>query len=527
MKDKLKLTKTKLTFLILLLVIIALGTTYAILTWASSNTSIAGNTKCFKVDYIKGQDINFGSITSGTGLVAQTSFNKDEAVSTTLTISRNADCDICGTGTIYANITASIDLSKGGLSYKVYKDNEELKTGSITKTGVNTLYDNFDIKYTTTNTYTIYFYLDANKIDNNYLKTNFTGKIYAEAKSTKEICKIDTLPTLLSTVTDKYNNGTKTSVTTAGGEAITQASSVGLMQDSFGNIRYYGANPNNYVTFNGEESGWRIIGVFDTEDENGNKSKRIKLIRATSIGNYSWDNKDTSTGAEGDRGKNDWTTARLMKLLNPSTVYETDSNDNGNGQSLYWNSQSGTCFSGQNNATTSCDFTSNGLTDNAKNQIDKVKYYLGGISAPSEVVSGYYADDYYNFERETTIYTGRSISWVGYIGLMYPSDYAYATDLSVCTNDGFYYNNDTTNCTKKDWLLPASTTWTITPYALNYFAEFNVAWADAVNADGFYGGRIGVYGVWYADGILPVLYLNPNIQIVNGTGTQSDPYIIQ
>ena len=110
---------------------------------------------------------------------------------------------------------------------------------------------------------------------------------------------------------------------------------------------------------------------------------------------------------------------------------------------------------------------------------------------------------------------------------MYPSDYAYATDLSVCTNDGFYYNNDTTNCTKKDWLLPASTTWTITPYALNYFAEFNVAWADAVNADGFYGGRIGVYGVWYADGILPVLYLNPNIQIVNGTGTQSDPYIIQ
>lgn len=189
MKDKLKLTKTKLTFLILLLVIITLGTTYAILTWASSNTSIAGTTKCFKVNYTKGQDINFGSATSGTGLEAQTSFNKDEAVSTTLTISRNADCDICGTGTISANINSSIDLSSGGLSYKVYLGSSEVNSGSITTTGVNTLYDNFDIKYTTTNTYTIYFYLDASKINNDYLNTNFTGTIYAEAKSTNEICE--------------------------------------------------------------------------------------------------------------------------------------------------------------------------------------------------------------------------------------------------------------------------------------------------------------------------------------------------
>lgn len=184
MKDKLNLTKTKLTVLILLLVIIALGTTYAILTWASSNTSIAGSTKCFQVDYTKGQDINFTD-----GLAAQTSFNKDEAVSTTLTISRNADCDICGTGTISANINSSIDLSSGGLSYKVYLGSSEIKSGSITTTGVNTLYDNFDIKYTTTNTYTIYFYLDADKISNDYLSTNFTGTIYAEAKSTNEICE--------------------------------------------------------------------------------------------------------------------------------------------------------------------------------------------------------------------------------------------------------------------------------------------------------------------------------------------------
>ena len=511
MKDKLKLTKTKLTFLILFLIIIALGTTYAILTWASSNTSIAGNTKCFKVDYIKGQDINFGSITSGTGLVAQTSFNKDEAVSTTLTISRNADCDICGTGTISANITASIDLSKGGLSYKIYKDNEELKTGSITKTGVNTLFEDFNIS-SESSQFTIYFYLDSKKINNDYLQTNFTGKIYVEAKSTKYICSTTT-PTLVNKVTDLYTNATKTSVTTAGGEAITQASSVGLMKDSFGNIRYYGANPNNYVTFNGETAGWRIIGIFDTEDENGSKSKRIKLIRATSIGDYSWDNKNTSTGAKNAYGKNDWTTARLMKLLNPSTVYEADSNDNGNGQSLYWNKTSGTCFKNQNNATTSCDFTSTGLTDTAKNQIDKVKYYLGGSSTNQ----GLYADDYYNFERGTTVYTGRSTSWNGYIGLMYPSDYVYATDLSVCTKDGYNYNNDTTNCTGTDWLFNSSNIWLISPNSSGSSGAFSV------DSSGFVYGNGGVY---YSYRVRPVAHLKSSTQIVNGTGTQSDPYQI-
>ena len=513
MKDKLKLTKTKLTFLILLLVIIALGTTYAILTWASSNTSIAGNTKCFKVDYTKGQDINFGSITSGTGLVAQTSFNKDEAVSTTLTISRNKDCDICGTGSISANITASIDLSKGGLSYKVYLGSSEVKSGSITKTGVNTLYDNFDIKNTTSTTYTIYFYLDSNKINNDYLQTNFTGKIYAEAKSTNEICK-NNIPTFVNNITDKYNNGTKNQVTTAGGEAITQVVSEGLMQDSFGNIRYYGANPNNYVTFNGESAGWRIIGIFDTEDENGNVSKRIKLIRATSIGNYSWDNKNTSTGAEDELGKNDWTTARLMKLLNPSTVYTTDSNDNGNGQSLYWNKTSGTCFSGQNNATTSCDFTSTGLTSQAQSQIDKVMYYLGGTSS----YQGLYADDYYNFERGTTVYSGRQTPWNGYIGIMYPSDYVYATDLSVCTKDGYNYNEDTTNCTGTDWLFNSSNTWLISPFSIASFYAFGVLSS---------GGVVANYAFDYY-GVRPVAYLKSSTQIVNGTGTgtQSDPYII-
>ena len=144
---------------------------------------ISGTTKCFKVNYTRGQDINFTD-----GLVAQTSFNKDEAVYTTLSVSKNINCDICGKGSISVNINSSIDLSSGGLSYKIYQGTNEVKSGSITNTGITTLYDNFDIQEINSITFTIYFYLDASKINNNYLQTSFTGKIYAEAKSTNEIC---------------------------------------------------------------------------------------------------------------------------------------------------------------------------------------------------------------------------------------------------------------------------------------------------------------------------------------------------
>ena len=69
------------------------------------------------------------------------------------------------------------------------------------------------------------------------------------------------------------------------------------MQDVGGNLRYYGANPNNYIYFNCSDYNnqssstcetWRIIGVFDG---------KLKLIRSGSIGTYAWDNKNTSSGA--------------------------------------------------------------------------------------------------------------------------------------------------------------------------------------------------------------------------------------
>src|SRR5574344_1446237 len=54
------------------------------------------------------------------------------------------------------------------------------------------------------------------------------------------------------------------------------------------NLRYYGATPNNYISFNGEL--WRIIGVMNNmSDGDGNTGlSLVKIVRNESFGNYNY-----------------------------------------------------------------------------------------------------------------------------------------------------------------------------------------------------------------------------------------------
>ena len=277
--------------------------------------------------------------------------------------------------------------------------------------------------------------------------------------------------------------------------------------------RYIGSNPNNYVKFNDEL--WRIIGVFDVDNGTGTVEKRLKIIRNETIGNYSWDNKDTTTGAVNDNGKNNWPDARLNYLLNSDHDNETY------GGSLYWNRKSGTCYSGANNATVSCDFTSSGLTDNAKKMIDDAMWYLGGNSETndSSPVS------WYSYERGTKVYGDYSKNWVGKVGLIYPSDYGYATsggdsmNRTTClTNDLVHWaEDDKTDCKNNDWLLTKQYFWTISS---NY--GYNLV---------YYVGVTGFLNHLSANRsnhrVYPVVYLNSNVKIMSGTGTADLPYVLE
>ena len=312
---------------------------------------------------------------------------------------------------------------------------------------------------------------------------------------------------LSSYITNLYNNATKTAVIN---NSITYQYDPknSLMKDVGNNIRYYGASPNNYIYFNcsnysNQSSStcetWRIIGVFDG---------KIKLIRNESIGEYSWDNKNVSTGAENDYGKNDWTDARLMKLLNPG--YESKTT----GGSLYYNAKSGNCYSGQSNATKACNFTSTGIKNaTTRNLISDTIYYLGGHNSFSV-----YPNQIYEKERGTTVYSGRPTEWTGKIALAYPSDYGYAADLGKGSQNLNNYNNST--CTSNNWMkaiVAPNYGWLLTPRS----GIASNVWYVYSSGGVYYNSY-----VYNAYGVAPVLFLNSDANVKSGTGTSSDPYQI-
>ncbi len=272
------------------------------------------------------------------------------------------------------------------------------------------------------------------------------------------------------------------------------------------NLRYVGANPCNYVTFNGETAGWRIIGILNTPE-----GQRLKLIRANLIGSYSWDNKASGTGSStSSYGSNDWTDSALKEVLNNGT---------------YYNRTSGTCPSGSNGATTSCDFTSNGLTEEAKNQIDTITWNLGGTASYSSSSNGL-ASHWYTYERGTTVYSGRPTEWQGKVGLMYPSDYGYATsggstsNRTSCLNKELYHwdSSSYSDCKNNDWLYTGTTQWTLAPNSSYSYPVFYVYSTGYVSYSSNNANNQNV--------VRPSVYLLSEMSILSGEGTPESPYEI-
>ena len=274
--------------------------------------------------------------------------------------------------------------------------------------------------------------------------------------------------------------------------------------------RYIGANPNNYVKFNDEL--WRIIGVFDVDDGTGKIEKRLKIVRAEPIGGYSLDNKNTSTGADSSYGTSDWPNARLTYLLNEGHEAEA------NGGSLYWNRKSGTCYSGSNNATVSCDFSSIGLTDDAKSFMAAAKWYLGGSSTYDDITTLIL----YARERGNIVYNGRVTSWTGKVGLIYPSDYGYATsggtstERTTCLTSDIYNWGWPSDCSHNDWLVSGSIYWSISPLTSDSYNGFRM---------GYTGGVSYAYA-YFNSNVWPTVYLKSTINITSGTGSSTDPFIL-
>ena len=497
---------------VLVITIIVSGTYALYKAQLSKNIGVNTTTHglAYYINYVKGTDITAATLNPSTSYEGGASsdiefWKKDDSY------------DIYGKIDLTVNTIGTNLSNSPALKYAVVNNGNVLKEGSLkgTTSGSKvTILKNLYLEQTK-QIYTVYVWLDNSEELGNISNESLSISVDCTASLQKE-------PTAADTIISLYTSAAKV---TATNNSITYntAPSVSLMNDRLGgtttsldggNIRYYGASPNNYIYFNCSDYSnqtsstcetWRIIGVFDG---------KLKLIRGSQIGKYSWDNKNTSTGAEDNYGKNDWTTARLMKLLNPRDYYKVDSNDNNLGQSLYYNSASGKCYSGQNNATVDCDFTSTGIkNDETRNMIAETTYYLGGWNSYSV-----YPNEIYEYERGTTVYTGRPPTWPGKIALAYPSDYGYAADLNQCKDKTLYYYDNST-CTSNNWMKAilgtSSHGWLLTPYSGHSYYAWHVR----------SGGNVYSYLAYGAYGAVPVLSLSSELGIESGgDGSSSNPY---
>ena len=334
------------------------------------------------------------------------------------------------------------------------------------------------------------------------------------------------------------------------GKEITDTTQI-VTDDADNNIRYIGANPNNYVYFNCSDYSnqsdstcekWRIIGVFkNVTKEDGTKEDLVKIIKDDRLNNtgISWDYKKKGVGTSTyDYGSNDWTDSQLMMMLNPTDYlklgYTIDNNivKDSKGQAIYQNMGSyynGTSgckpakiVSGADFTCTSIDFTSTGLkNDLTRNAIESVVWNLGGTSNANSAI----ASHWYGYERGTKVYSGHATTWTGKVGLMYPSDYGYATsggsttDRTSCLATMLYYGgwNKSSDCYNNDYLYKSGyNQWTLVPDLLYSGYVFYVAW----------GGYVHNLDANSTDSsVRPAVFLKSNISITDvGIGTAESPY---
>ena len=340
---------------------------------------------------------------------------------------------------------------------------------------VNRLIDKVTLDVEDTVNYKLRLWLDFGDLEDEAKEALVGQQIFLALKinGIQNVNKIPTGADTLIKLTDNKDNSGLYTITHAKDSTL----QIGTNED-ITEYRYRGASPKNYVTFNNEV--WRILGVFPTDDGTGNIENRIKIIKDQSIGNQYWN----TTQVASTSTYNNWTGATLMKYLNGT----------------YYNSL---------------------INSNSIDMVDDVKYYLGGFNAVNSTIQ-----DMYSYERKTSgsgtyYYSTNPTSWTGKLGLMYASDYGYATE--NC-EDKLLYNSDTTKgiigCNSTNWLYNIKANeWLLNQYANSSTANTSVYYI--LNNGQIHGIASSINNSFSTR---PVLYLKPEVQITEGDGTSSNPY---
>lgn len=287
------------------------------------------------------------------------------------------------------------------------------------------------------------------------------------------------------------------------------ASDIGLIEDTTvdTNIRFKGSNPNNYINFNNEL--WRIVGIFNVQNsESTIMEKLVKIVREDSLGQYSWDS-SVNTVNNG-KGENDWSKADLMNELNNDYLSLNHNSDN----TTNW-------YNGENNAKNAVYNYNNNIKKEYQSLIESVVWNIGGWNSNNILLTNFNSktgidDGMYGKERGTKVYStktiARPVTWTGKIGLIYPTDYAFASEDAACKR----LNNK--ECANLNWLFKSSNYWTITHNKSN---ATNVWFVPSSNKSAF-DSKVAssAYDVY------PSLYLKSDTKILRRKGTKENPHLI-
>ena len=503
---------------VLLVTLILSGVTYAVLTWTSTKTNIGINTDCFTIDYTKGDnitgklklvDVNSSFITDDDGNEA---FLIQEGMGMSyINLGIKSTCNIEGYGSIYLNVTELSNTFKeggdsyGALGYAVLKNTSDLDDNNINITNLKDQeFELIDIQpitetgkirihveslsNTETNKYLIVIFIDSYSAGNDALSGVFKGNISAEATQGKY--------TFAMKISDMYNSSTKTPV--ENNKITYQYDQMhNLMKDVGDNIRYYGANPNNYIYFNCDDYSnqsdstcekWRIIGVFDG---------KVKIMRNEIVEELAWDY-DKNIDSSLTTSDSNWKTASLQVLLNTSYLNRTE-------DVTYYN------YSTSDGTISTIVKTSTmGIKDSTRGLISESMWYLRRWSS-----SSVFSDQIYNYERTTgVIPDDMSPTWKGKIAIPYSSDYGYAADFNQCTESLYVYNF----CKRNNWMSSILGT-SLGGWLLTTYSEGGRVWYVIPDGSVYYSG-----GPDFGNGVAPVLYLNSDLGMESGNGIESFPY---
>ena len=239
--------------------------------------------------------------------------------------------------------------------------------------------------------------------------------------------------------------------------------------------RYAGASDavNNYVCFGSTtpcpaDNLYRIIGVFDTQVGENQTEQRVKLIKSTSVGNKAWDSNN----------KNTWSTSSLNTYLNNDFLNTFDVGTKGKIADTTWKV--------------------------GGNSYTEIRDVVPSVAYQNEIVNPVPGSTSSNGETESS----------AKVGLIYASDYGFAAAPSAWTSTLYDYDGEAIK--SANWMFLCAIEWTISRNADRSDYAFYV----------YNGGGVDNSGVYSDFAVRPVFSLTSAVNYVSGSGTTTDPIII-